>query len=296
MIICIEGADATGKATQSKILAESLGARHFSFPDYETPAGREILRNLKSDRAVKLAGNDRIANALVLQSLMLTNRMERGADLRAAMRAGHVVLDRYDASALVYGTLDGLDPMWLRETNQQLPVRPDLYLLLDAPVEEGFKRRPERRDRYEADRAFLEKVREGYLRLFAEQQEARVRQIVEAHAARNRPAFDKNGTRQSPLYLPVEVPWITIDGTGSVEEVAARVAAAAGLTSLSTTPLEGDSYAEIHTRWRAMSRQEQNIFQAANPKLFQGFCCISCGSPNARGVSGCPGCGPEDRG
>lgn len=217
MIIAIEGGDACGKATQSKILAERLHATHFSFPDYKTPAGRAILSNLKTEWGAiwvndpdNWSAENKHTNALVLQSLMLTNRMERGADLRAAARSGNVVLDRYDASAIVYGTLDGLDPTWLRETNRQLPVRPDLYLLLDAPVDEGFRRRPERRDRYEKDRPFLERVREGYLRLFAEEQDRLAEALVGLHGMRD------SGTR-----------WYTIDAVGTIDEVALRVWGAA---------------------------------------------------------------------
>lgn len=216
MIIAIEGGDACGKATQSKILAERLHAARFAFPDYETPAGKLILGNLKSEWSVhndhdvdcggptfSYSDESKRINALVLQSLMLTNRMEKGAELLAAQRAGSVVLDRYDASAMVYGALDGLDPAWLRETNAQLPVRPALYILLDAPVDEGFKRRPERRDRYEKDRPFLERVREEYLRLFAEEQ---------TRAASGSMMFAR---------------WRTVDAIGTIDEVAERVWAAA---------------------------------------------------------------------
>lgn len=221
MIIAIEGGDACGKATQSKILAERLHAQRFAFPDYETSAGKLILGNLKSEWDVGVRiGNLRYpstsdgdepfsreqqeakhTNALVLQSLMLTNRMEKGAELAAAQRAGHIVLDRYDASAIVYGTLDGLDPEWLRATNAQLHVRPDLYILLDAPVDEGFRRRPERRDRYEKDREYLERVRVAYLRLFAERQD--------------------EGARE--WHLRKMPHWRVVEATGTVDEVAARV-------------------------------------------------------------------------
>jgi dTMP kinase len=188
VIVCIDGLDASGKATQSKILAERLNAKLFSFPDYSTPAGKAILAHLKGEwiaadlrRVTHTNGLGEVCEAhwpcahdpLVLQSLMLANRLELGAELRAAADSGHVICDRYDAAAMVYGTLDGLDPTWLESTNAQLPVRPDLYILIDISVEESFKRRPERRDRYEKDVGFLEKVREGYLRLFAEKHKER---------------------------------------------------------------------------------------------------------------------------
>lgn len=226
MIICIEGGDACGKATQSKILAERLGAARFSFPDYETPAGAAILSNLKGEWSAcgDHESGEGLAtwpgtNAMVLQSLMATNRLERGADLRKASARGPVVLDRYDASSIVYGGLDGLDPKWCAAVNEQLPVRPDLYILLDAPVDEGFRRRPERRDRYEKDRAFLEKVRVAYLQLFTDRQLARVRSLDEWPAI-----FGKGATTE------VGTPWRVVDAVGTIDEVAERVRQAVEVT------------------------------------------------------------------
>jgi dTMP kinase len=207
MIVAVCGGDAVGKATQTQIVAEKLDAVLFSFPDYSTTAGKAILSNLKKawtaaektgDFDMPWAEEEKL-NALVLQSLMLTNRMERMPEIKAAIRDGrHIVFDRFDASAMVYGSLDGLSIEWLETTNAQLPVRPDLYILLDAPVEVGFARRPERRDRYESDREFLEKVRVRYLELFAERQAM--------HAATG------EGAR-----------WVTVDATQTIEEVAADV-------------------------------------------------------------------------
>lgn len=222
-IVAIEGADAAGKATQAKILAERLNASQFAFPSYETTAGQAILGNLTDKwKAVRyqkrrnalderggshedFATDDKL-NAIALQSLMLTNRMERGAEMRAAASKGNIVLDRYDASAMVYGSLDGLDPAWLEMTNAQLPVRPNLYILLDITVDYSFSRRPDRRDRYEKDRVFMEKVRIAYLKLFAEQQEKRLRWL-------------QDGGQSN---LP-HARWCIVDGTAPIEEVSAKI-------------------------------------------------------------------------
>ena len=206
MIVCLTGNDASGKATQSKILAEAIGAALFAFPNYDSPTGKAILGNLQGSWEIHRDSNADHhegcykvpeVNALVLQSLMNANRIERTSELRIAASQGHLVLDRYDVDALVYGALDGLDPTWLEMLNDNLPFKPDVYILLDVPVEEGIKRRPTRRDRYEKDTARMAAVSAAYVKLF-----------------REREKWDN---------------WRIVDGTGTIEEVSARVREAVGL-------------------------------------------------------------------
>ena len=226
MIVCITGNDASGKATQSKILAERIGAAHFTFPCYETPTGRLIKSHLQEGWHVAREGvkdttlddytyYPKDDNALVLQSLMNTNRIERTADLKAAALRGHVVLDRSDVDAIVYGAFDGLEPAWLEGINAQLPVKPDLYILIDVPVEEGFKRRPTRRDRYESDTKRMEDVRIAYLKLFSERQDANL-------------ARARGDGKTRKTYIPGPS-WRVVDGIGTIEEVAERIRQTVGL-------------------------------------------------------------------
>lgn len=218
-VVCLEGGDACGKATQGKILAERLHAKLFSFPDYTTASGKAILANLTEKWTVckpwdegtktQILADEEVAktNALVFQSLMLTNRMERSADLCSARNAGSIVLDRYAASSIVHGSLDGLDPTWIEQSNAQLLVQPDVYVLLDASVQESFKRRPERRDRYERDLDYMEKVRIAYLKLFKEKHEDWL--AVNRHM------------RPGERYIGPA--WRIVDAMGTIDEVAARV-------------------------------------------------------------------------
>lgn len=196
MIIAIEGGDAMGKATQSKLLAAKLDAVRFSLPFYETPAGQAILANLKGEWCAALPqppGDplpfvrswvhvDKAMNAMTLQSLMMTNRLELLPEIKAALQEGkHVVFDRYTPSAIVYGATDGLDVQWVELINSAMPPA-DVCILLDGPVSVGFERRPERRDRFEKDHAFLQRVREEYLALFqrAPSRLARAWRVVDA--------------------------------------------------------------------------------------------------------------------
>jgi thymidylate kinase len=169
MIITIEGTDASGKATLCATLAKALQAKHpthlvmqQSFPDYSTDSGSAILRVLKGEI---LAGDkDR---ALILQALMAANRYEV-FQLLAEFEVSEdriLILDRYYISGLVYGFADGLPSGWLEALHDALPPA-EISILLDLSVEEGFRRRPERRDKYEGDVTFLESVRKLYVEYF----------------------------------------------------------------------------------------------------------------------------------
>jgi dTMP kinase len=188
-MIAIEGCDAAGKATQAKLLAAHLGGEVISFPDYSTPTGEVIREFLSSAR-------DQDIRALVLQSLMMTNRLECLAKINALCAAGKsIVFDRYCASALVYGGLDGLDRAWLESIQTVMP-EPDIYVLIDVSEEESIRRRPERRDEYELRAGFMSKVRVSYLRLFGE------KSISERHDTTK---------------------WRVVDGLGTIEEVQGRI-------------------------------------------------------------------------
>lgn len=183
MIVALEGIDASGKATQSKLLAEALRAKLYSFPAYTTPVGSMILKHLK--REISLCGWNVISekpegrkqvdledlrhmDALMFQSLQFTNRMELQGELQACIRMRtNVVLDRYTGSSLAYGAADGLNWRYLMDTQSCL-LQPNYNIFIDIPPEESARRRPDRRDRYEANWEFQERVRDAYLEIWEE--------------------------------------------------------------------------------------------------------------------------------
>ena len=202
MIVAVDGVDGSGKATQTKLLAKTLRATRFSFPNYESKTGEEIRAHLAKTRAWADLGNYTYAinprsDALVFQSLQIINRLELLPAIREAIRRGPVVFDRYWQSAYVYGGLDGIEQGWLDEVLCESIPLADINILLDIPVEESFRRRPDRRDHYEANREFLEKVRVEYLRLFRDR-----------------------GRRENNWYI--------VDGTGAVPQVQERIMAIVG--------------------------------------------------------------------
>jgi Thymidylate kinase len=206
MLIAIEGADACGKTTQCELLAKRLDGVHIPFPNDRTPVGALIRAHLKEmwscgymdmmpvNRSDPWWPKLKLLNPMVFQCLQTVNRIEMLPTVRIFQEAGrHVVFGRYYVSALVYGGLDGLNPEWIRQTQCVLP-EPDVWILLDIPVEEGFKRKSVGRDRYEADRAFIENVHRGFRAHF------------------NQAAVVNGGAR-----------WQIVDGMGTVEEVHERI-------------------------------------------------------------------------
>jgi len=206
LIVAIEGIDASGKETQVNRLKnwaiqhkEEMGLNEVSaqdFPDYSTPSGVRIEGLLKGNWSVVTdqLGQKQATKALVLQSLMVTNRLEHAKKLKSFEEDpwSLLILDRYHASGWVYGRSDGLSVHWLEDVHWLLP-EPDLWVLVDISVDESFRRRPKRQDYYEKDRPKLEQVRELYLNLFKERRSSKG-----AH-------------------------WIVVDGTGSVDDVHLRV-------------------------------------------------------------------------
>lgn len=200
MIIAIEGGDAVGKKTQATLLAQRLHGQYFASPDYGIATGR-LIKDILYNKIGVCGGvdgesrwqRDDVAQALAFQALMITNRIEQTRPIEVLAAVQDVVLDRWHASAEVYGAAAGLDPGWLEEMGIAL-IQPDVYILIDLPVEEGFRRRPDRRDRHERDAALLERVRVGYLRLFEDR------------------------SRRSSR-------WRVVDGRGTLEEVAERITA-----------------------------------------------------------------------
>lgn len=174
MLVVLEGCDAAGKQTHSKLLAERLSrngheAVLYSFPRYDTEVGRALRRHLMGETFVAVddastAGRFPRApeDPLIFQSVMLADKMEAAADIRAHLRAGRfVVCDRWTPSAQAFGAADGLDRNWLRRVQEPLPEA-DLYLLLTVSEEESLRRRPVLRDRYEKDREKQKIVRAEY--------------------------------------------------------------------------------------------------------------------------------------
>jgi dTMP kinase len=159
-LIAFEGLDQSGKQTQAERLAaacrdEGFEAELLSFPDYASPIGVEIDHVLHGGREFPPD---------VVQLLYIANRYEHRPRIESLLASGAIVIcDRYVASSIAYGEAQGLDAVWLAETQRYLP-QPSLTLLLDIASDVSLGRKRAARDRYERDLALLDRVRASYLR------------------------------------------------------------------------------------------------------------------------------------
>ena len=188
--IALEGGEGCGKSTQAQRLADHLGARLTREPG-GTPAG-ERLRDIVLDPAT---GELDFRAEVLLIAAARADHVARV--IRPALEGGEdVVTDRYVASSLAYqghGRQLGVEDVARINEWATGGLKPDITILIDVPEEVAAERMDTDLDRLEAvGDGFHGRVADGYRALAA---------------------ADPGG-------------WAVIDGTGTVDEVFARVLAA----------------------------------------------------------------------
>jgi dTMP kinase len=182
-LVAFEGGEASGKSTQARALAASLGA----LLTHE-PGGTELGRRV---RAVVLATDLHAVDPRAEALLLAADRAQHVAEVvePALARGTDVVTDRFTGSTLAYqGFGRGLDRDELRRLSAWAAggLEPDLVVLLDVATEVSSARGRIAGDRMEAeDAAFHARVAAGYRALAGEDPDR----------------------------------WVVVDGSGSVDEV-----------------------------------------------------------------------------
>lgn len=193
MWVAFEGGEASGKSTQARLLAERLGTAAVLTRE---PGGTAVggrIRSLLLDPSV--SGLDARAEAL----LMAADRAQHVAEVvRPALLAKRVVVsDRSAYSSLAYqgyGRGLGVDEVRRLCSWASAGLWPDVVVLLDVPDGvRAVRLGSSELDRFEAGgEDFHRRVHEGFRTLAAAEPER----------------------------------WIVVDGSGSVEDVAASVVSA----------------------------------------------------------------------
>jgi dTMP kinase len=164
-IIVLEGLDKSGKTTQSYLLFDYLNKKEpgnvalMSFPDYSTRIGNEI----KAFLAGKVSYNNETKHML-----LAANRWEKKQEIDNFLNEGKtVIMNRYYQSNLAYGLANGLQMDWLVNLENGLP-KEETTLILDILPEVSVNRLASNNfvpDEFEQNREFLNKARNGYLKL-----------------------------------------------------------------------------------------------------------------------------------
>ena len=171
LFITFEGGEGCGKSVQSRALYKRLS--QLAIPallTHEpggTPLGKKFARWLKwaQDTGISPLTELLLFNASRTQLIdeVICPELEKGKI---------VICDRYADSTTAYqGYGRGLDLEMVKAINNAATqeIKPNLTVLLDISVEAGLTRKKTRRqDRFEQeDIAFHQRVREGYLKLAA---------------------------------------------------------------------------------------------------------------------------------
>ena len=176
IFITVEGIEGVGKSTHIDRLSRTIEAHGHKVLKTREPGGTptaELIRSVVLGHADEpIPDGAELLLMFASRSLLVENV------IRPALIAGSwVVSDRFvDASRAYQGGGRGV-PMervnlladWVLGD-----LRPDLTILLDAPVETGMERTGRRgdRDRLDSERAeFYQRVREAYLQLAAAEQD-----------------------------------------------------------------------------------------------------------------------------
>ena len=177
MFITIEGPDGGGKTTQMNLLVPALEKLGFDVVRTREPGGTPIGDQIRSV-IMDMKNKSMHPRAEIL--LFCASRAQLVEELiRPSLAAGKIVLcDRYADSTMAYqGYGHGLDRGLLKTLLDFATggLKPDLTILLDISAEAGLRRRITNHDEWNRmdDYAlqFHERVRNGYLKMAAEEPE-----------------------------------------------------------------------------------------------------------------------------
>ncbi len=145
--ITLEGVDGSGKSTVLSHLGQALAAQGYPVVLTREPGGTDIGRAI---RAVLLDVESTGMSSLCEAMLYAADRAQHISEvIRPALEAGNLVLcDRFTDSTLAYQSFGrGLERAWVEQLCEVAAdgLVPDKTLLLDLPVEEGFRRLAHRR-------------------------------------------------------------------------------------------------------------------------------------------------------
>ena len=169
--LTVEGIEGVGKSTQVARLSEALSERGIAHVVTREPGGTPLAERI---RDIVLNSRDETVPPMAELLLMFAARaVHLSNHVEPNLRAGRwVVCDRFIDATYAYqggGRHLSLDDIRRLEAMVLGARRPDLTVLLDAPVPQALQRARQRNagaaaDRFESERTeFFERVRAAYL-------------------------------------------------------------------------------------------------------------------------------------
>ena len=175
LFITFEGGEGSGKTLQARVLYRRLTRLAVPVLLVHEPGGTSLGRRIR--RWLKWAKDTDISPLTELLMFNASRTQLVNEVIRPNLESGKVIIcDRYTDSTTAYqGYGRGLDLEAVDAINNAATqgLEPSLTVLLDISVEEGLARKgSSEHDRFEQeDIAFHQKVREGYLKLAADEPE-----------------------------------------------------------------------------------------------------------------------------
>lgn len=164
ILVNIDGADGTGKTTLVNGLIDhytNLGKKitYLHFPRYNTELGKVIKKVLLKELDMHISAFQMCCSADRLNwSVYELPKMKEEYDI--------IIVDRHTTSALVYGSMDGLEPEEILYNDRRI-AQPDLNIILIGDAELSMERmsgRNEATTKYENIES-ITKATKGYLNL-----------------------------------------------------------------------------------------------------------------------------------
>jgi dTMP kinase len=169
--LTIEGIEGVGKTTQVARLSKGLDERGIAHVVTREPGGTPLAERIR-EIVLNNAHGEALPPTAELLLMFAARAVHLANHIEPQLKAGRwVVCDRFTDATYAYqggGRRMGTDDIRQLEAMVQGARRPDLTLLLDAPVDQALQRARQRNagaaaDRFESERAeFFERVREAY--------------------------------------------------------------------------------------------------------------------------------------
>jgi dTMP kinase len=157
-VICFEGIDGAGKATQVKMLEDLLKKNYFvgvkSFPDYSSPIGQLIEKWLRKEVTLTEEAAQLLYDADRFNFINTLREYEESP-------LDFLILDRYYLSNTAYMMAKDMD--WKAQLRiSEILRKPDITFLLDIPFSATDVRLEGGRDRNEKNATLMSKAASAY--------------------------------------------------------------------------------------------------------------------------------------